>query len=223
VDEYLATLESEFRKNADVDIAAKQKAYLRDQFEFYGLTTTKRRDIQKPFLIKAYLPEKIKLEHLVKTLWKRPEREYHYFAQELAFKYAKRLDKKDMALIEYMITHKSWWDTVDMIANKLLGPYFKKYPEEIGSKTNQWLTSENIWLQRCAILFQLKYKETLDTNLLSRVINQLLGSKEFFINKAIGWILREYSRTNPDWVINFVESTPDLHNLSKREALRLIK
>ncbi|NER15744.1 DNA alkylation repair protein [Spongiivirga citrea] len=223
MDDYLEILQSEFQKNADADTAAKQKAYLRDQFEFYGLTTTQRREIQKPFLIKTYLPEKSELEHLVKTLWERPQREYHYFAQELTFKYAKRLDKRDIDLIEYMVTHKSWWDTVDMIATKLLGPYFKKYPDEIEPKVKQWLASDNIWLQRCALLFQLKYKDDLDTDLLSRVINQLLGSKEFFINKAIGWVLREYGRTNPDWVINFVEATPNLHNLSRREGLRLIK
>lgn len=223
MNDYLETLQTEFEKHADPEIASKQKAYLRDQFEFYGLTTTKRREIQKPFLVKAYLPEKNELDFLIKTLWKKPEREYHYFAQELFFKYAKKLAKQDIALIEYMLTNKSWWDTVDMIATKLLGSYFKKFPGEIAPKVKQWLATENIWLQRCAILFQLKYKETLDTDLLESVIQQLLGSKEFFINKAIGWILREYSRTNPNWVIDFVEANPDLNNLSRKEALRLVK
>lgn len=72
------------------------------------------------------------------------------------------------------------------------------------------------------MLFQLKYKEEIDAKLLSHVIESLLGSKEFFINKAIGWVLREYSRTNPTWVVSFVE-VHTLHNLSKREALRLLK
>lgn len=84
------------------------------------------------------------------------------------------------------------------------------------------MKSGNIWLQRCALLFQLKYKKETDTTLLSDTINILLGSKEFFINKAIGWILREYSRTNPEWVIAFTEKTA-LNSLSKREALRLVR
>ncbi len=219
---FIPTLSSEFKKHADSTIAVKQKAYLRDQFEFYGLTTTKRRVIQKPFLVKSFLPEKNELEELVKALWKKPEREYHYFAQELAFKYAKKLEKDDIRLFEYMITNKSWWDTVDMICNKLLGPYFKQFPSEIESSIDRWLASNNIWLQRSAVLFQLKYKQELDTDLLRYVINKLMGSKEFFINKAIGWVLREYSRTNPAWVIAFVETNPNLDNLSKREALRLL-
>lgn len=105
-----------------------------------------------------------------------------------------------------------------------MGEYFKVYKEERYHRVNQWLASENIWLQRCAVdvLFQLKYKKDLDTELLSYVITHLLGSKEFFINKAIGWALREYSKTNLKWVIDFVSKTK-LSPLSKREALRLIE
>ena len=118
-----------------------------------------------------------------------------------------------------MVTHNSWWDTVDIIAVKLIGEYFKKYPEEIKPAVKRWLDSRNIWLQRCAILFQLHYKKAIDTEMLTQVIHSLLGSKEFFINKAIGWILREYGKTNPEWVLDFVDKT-ELHPLSKREAIR---
>lgn len=120
-----------------------------------------------------------------------------------------------------MVTHKSWWDTVDFIAAKLMGEYFTKFPEQRAIYVKKWIDSNNIWLQRCALLFQLKYKENLDTALLGAVINSLLGSKEFFINKAIGWILREYSKTNPNWVMEFANKTA-LGNLSKKEALRWI-
>ena len=108
------------------------------------------------------------------------------------------------------------------IAVNLLGSYFKKYPEQIEIYVEKWLKSNNIWLQRSAVLFQLKYKQQLDTELLSYVINNLLGSKEFFINKAIGWILREYGKTNPKWVLEFIDKTT-LSNLSRREAVRLLK
>jgi len=92
----------------------------------------------------------------------------------------------------------------------------------LNSAIKKWIKSNNVWLQRSALLFQLKYKTALDTDLLDFTINSLLDTKEFFINKAIGWILREYSKNNPQWVINFVEKTK-LSALSKREALRLIK
>jgi len=123
-----------------------------------------------------------------------------------------------------MITTKSWWDTVDFIAAKLVGDYFKKYPNQIGKYIQKWINSDNMWLQRTAILFQLKYKNQLDPKLLKYIIQSQLGSNEFFINKAIGWVLREYSKTNPTWVFNFVNTNEKgLSNLSKTEALRLMK
>jgi len=219
--DYINTLENTFEDSSNPHIAGGQKAYMRNQFEFFGLTTTKRREIQKPFLNKNYLPEKHELENLVIELWQKPQRDFQYFCQELAFKYIKQAEEKDIELYEYMVMNRSWWDTVDYIANKLMGEYFKTHPQKIKPYINKWLESDNIWLQRSALLFQLKYKEDLDKQLLTNIIHSLLGSKEFFINKAIGWTLREYSRTDPEWVIDFVEATP-LNSLSKREALRIV-
>ncbi|WP_117885502.1 DNA alkylation repair protein [Aureibaculum luteum] len=222
ISDFIDILTIEFQKQANPTIAAAQKAYMRGQFEYLGLKTDTRRAIQKPFLIKDYLPEKKELTTLVKILWLKPQRDFHYFAQELVFKYVKQFEKEDIVLLEYMVSHNSWWDTVDYIAVKLMGSYFKKFPDQRVAYCTKWLQSDNIWLQRSALLFQLKYKTEIDTQLLSSTITSLLGSKEFFINKAIGWVLREYSRTNPDWVIAFVDKTK-LSNLSKKEALRLLK
>lgn len=219
--DYTKTLESELKKISNPRIALEQKAYMRDQFEFYGIKTTVRREVLKPFFSKEFLPPKRELDNIVRELWQRPQREYQYFSQELVFKYVKQLEKEDIHLFEFMVIHKSWWDTVDFIANKLIGEYFKIYPEQRDKYVKKWLKSTNIWLQRSALLFQLKYKDDLDTELLSSIIISLTGSKEFFINKAIGWVLREYSRTNPDWVTSFVNKI-ELSALSKKEALRLI-
>ena len=221
MENYIETLQVEFQKNANANIAIQQKAYMRDQFEYYGMKTDKRREIQKPFLVKEFLPEKNKAHTIIKALWDMPERDYHYFSQELAFKYVRKMERKDIALFEFMVTHKSWWDTVDFIAVKLMGAYFKAFPEERSTYVQKWIKSNNIWLQRSALLFQLKYKQEIDPILLNSTINSLLGSKEFFINKAIGWVLREYSRTDPKWVTNFSNKT-ELSNLSKKEALRLL-
>jgi len=180
-----------------------------------------RREIQKPFLDKAHLPSKEEMLQIVIECWKKPQREFHYFGQELAIKYVKQYEVSDLQFLEYLITHKSWWDTIDHIATKLVKPYFKKFPEQRNATVDKWLASGNMWLQRSSILFMLKDKEHTDLDYLEYVINSLLGSKEFFINKAIGWILRDYSRIDEDWVIDFVERT-ELEPLSKREALRLI-
>jgi len=219
--EFIHTLEIEFQRNENATIALAQKAYMRNQFEYYGLKATERRAIQKPFLVKKYLPKKEILPELVKDFWNKSQRDFQYFGQELVFKYTTQVEKEDIELFEFMVANKSWWDTVDFIAVKLMGAYFKKFPKQRTVYVKKWLESGNIWLQRSALLFQLKYKEDIDTQILSSIINYLLGSKEFFINKAIGWILREYSRTNPSWVVGFVERTA-LNPLSKKEALRLL-
>ncbi len=219
---YLSTLQAEFERHTNSQNAAAQKAYMKDHFEFYGITAPQRKEIQKPFLLKEHLPPKKDLEKLVKKLWNKPQREHQMFGQELVLKYRKQLEKEDIDLLEYMVTHKSWWDTVDFIAANIIGAYFELYPELRKKYVKKWLTSDHMWLQRSALLFQLKYKDQLDNELLTYAIRKLLGSKEFFINKAIGWTLRQYSRTNPKWVIDFVRDTPTLANLSKREALRLI-
>lgn len=222
MDDCFKTLQAEFEAHANVNIAKQQKAYLKDLFAFYGIKTPLRRKLQQPFLVRAELPSKKDLVPLVRVLWNLPQREYHYFAQELSLRYKKYFDRSDILLFEFMITHNSWWDTVDFIASKLIKAYFHKFPEQRNEYIKKWLSSGNIWLQRSCLLFQLLEKEKTDTALLEEIINSLLGSQEFFINKAIGWALRDYSRTNPDWVVHFVK-THDLHPLSKREALKLIR
>ncbi len=220
--DYIKTLEIEFKAQKNPENALKQKKYLKNKFEFYGLTTPQRRAIQKPFLQKEYLPIKDELKDIIIKLWEKPQREFQHFALDLSYKYLKKIEKQDIKLFEYMILNKSWWDTVDGVAPKLVAEYFLKFPEQRNKYTEKWLDSNNIWLQRSTLIYQLFYKEDLDTEFLDYAINRLLGTKEFFINKAIGWILRQYSRTNPVWVEGFVEKT-ELSGLSKREALRLIK
>ena len=96
------------------------------------------------------------------------------------------------------------------------------HPELIDKYINIWSLDENIWLQRSAIIHQLKYKDNVNTDLLAKYIERSMGTDEFFLNKAIGWSLRQYSRFNPQWVVQFVDEHPDLANLSKKEALRLL-
>jgi 3-methyladenine DNA glycosylase AlkD len=112
------------------------------------------------------------------------------------------VEVSSIKLIEYCLQQKSWWDSVDGIASDWLGPYFKLFPEQIVPVTSQWNKSKNMWLQRSSIMFQKAYKKDTDTTLLSRYILNCAHSKEFFIQKAIGWALREYSKTDPEWVIH---------------------
>jgi len=148
-----------------------------------------------------------------------PEREMQLCAMEILLKHRKQWDNDYFVLFEEMITTKSWWDTVDFIAANLVGDYLSRNKNMIKPSVEVWMQSENIWLQRTAILFQLKYKNKTDVHLLFGLCNQLGSSKEFFIRKAIGWALREYSKTDANAVEQFVAAT-DLHSFSKREALK---
>ena len=165
------------------------------------------------------LPSVDQLPDIVKDAWLMPQREFQYFAIELVARLKKDWTPDMIPMIEEMITEKSWWDSVDNIASLITGPYFRKFPAQIKPVTQKWNRSDNFWLQRSSILFQKAYREKTDTALLSRYILHCAGSKEFFIQKAIGWSLREYAKTDPDWVLQFVQKHP-LAALSKREALK---
>ncbi len=220
--DFLNTLTQTLHAHANAHIAVQQKAYMKDLFPFLGIKTPLRRDLCKPFLQRSFLPPKKEAVQIIKLLWLKPEREYQYFAQELMYKYTSQFEKDDIELIEWVIVNRSWWDTVDFIAAKIAGEYFKMFPQQIKPVTTRWMKSGNMWLQRSCMLFQLKYKMKVNVVLMSLFIQQLQGSKEFFINKAIGWMLREYSKTNPVWVKKFAAENK-LSNLSRREALRLMK
>jgi 3-methyladenine DNA glycosylase AlkD len=134
----------------------------------------------------------------------------------------KELPSDFIRTIEYLLITKSWWDTVDSIAGNSVGAHFKRYPRVREKYLARWRKSENFWLRRTTLLFQLNYKKDTDFPLLCDLIRENLGSKEFFINKAIGWSLRQYSRVDPQGVRDFVAQTP-LHPLSKREALKWLE
>lgn len=196
--------------------------YMKNRFEFYGIKTPQRREILRLFLKENGLPHINQLEDVVEALYDQPRRECHYAALEIFQKLRKQFNPQHLALIEELTITHSWWDTVDVIAAHLAGPFFKKYPELLPEYTERWIASENIWLQRVAILYQLGYKAETDQKRLFRFAEMRAGSKEFFIRKGIGWALRQYSYQNPDAVRQFVANTP-LHSLTKREALKGIE
>jgi 3-methyladenine DNA glycosylase AlkD len=215
----LNPLIEEFKSAANPEKAKWMKDYLRGKFELYGINTKERREIQKTFFKLNGYPETSELFDVVLFLWELPQREYQYLAIELLQRNSKKLLESDINNIEKIIVAKSWWDSVDGIAAWICGAYFKLYPQQIIPVTTDWMKSGNMWLQRSVLLFQLKYKSETNTELLSKWIKELADHKDFFIRKAIGWVLREYSKTNPKWVIDFVNEN-QLSGLSKREALK---
>ena len=217
---YINQIKKEFAACANAAKAAGAKAYLLHQFEFYGIQTPERRKICKNFYKTNPVTSHATLTTIIKEAFAAPERELHYFAIELLAYHHKLWTPKTIILIEWILTHKSWWDSVDSTNSNVIGKYFIQFPELLESTTKKWNQSNNFWLQRMSILFQLQYKEKTNTALLEKYIVNCLGSNEFFINKAIGWALRAYAYTHKKWVIRFVKDHPQLSNLSKREALK---
>lgn len=216
---HIANLIETFENNRNPDNAFHMEKYMRNQFPFIGLKAAERRKLARPFMKLKFHEHDV--DKTIRQLWELPEREYQLVAVDYLVKNKKHLEAHHIELIEYLITTKSWWDTVDAIASHLVGELFAKFPHLLENIGDNWLRSENIWLQRSMILFQLKYKEKTNDALLYSIIQQLKPIDEFFIQKAIGWALREYSKTNPTSVRNFIEKE-ELSNLAVREGSKYI-
>ncbi len=217
---YLQPLQQLFEANANAENASAMKAYMKEKFSFYGIKSPERRTLQKQFLTENGLPDPFDPK-IFRALWNADQREFQMFGLDLLKRQAKKVEQGDLSLIEELIQTKSWWDTVDGLASWVCGPYFLKFPEKTRPITDAWSVSENMWLRRVSILFQLGYKQKTNSDILTDHIEKNLGSSEFFINKAIGWSLREYGKTDPDFVRNYVDANEEkLHRLSVREAMK---
>ena len=209
-------------KSSDTDNASYMTDYMRGKFQYFGVKTTLRRDILNQVIADNKVEISENTREVTLKLYKLPQRELHVSATEIFEKNLRKTYlKEDITIIEKLITQNSWWDTVDFIAKQILGKYLLKYPEEVPNVISKFSASKDMWLNRSAILFQLGYKSNTNEDILFKQCEIHKHSEEFFIQKAIGWALREYGKTNPESVLNFVNSTP-LKPLSQREAIRNI-
>lgn len=207
-------------QNKDEERAVQMSAYMRDQFSFLGISSPKRRELSRQFLKEARKKKKVDWD-FINECWEKDEREFQY----LAIDYLKRMEKfltaDDVPKIKQLALKKSWWDTIDAL-DKIIGNIALSYPE-VTETLLRWSIDENIWIRRIAINHQRGRKEKTDADLLEKIIVNNLGQTEFFINKAIGWSLRDYSKINPDWVREFIKKYEDqLAPLSIREASKYI-
>jgi 3-methyladenine DNA glycosylase AlkD len=211
-----------FSMHADGIASYRKKAYMRHQYEFFGIWQPHRAQLQKTIFNNYPITSMQELDTIVKKLWLEEKRECHYAAIDLLQGYKKLWNQNTLTLLEYCIINNSWWDTIDDIASNCVGTLCAQYPELI-PVMDIWIESENMWLRRTALIFQLKYKTKTDTKRLFAYCTKRMHEKEFFIRKAIGWALREYSKTNPTAVAHFVaHNSTTLSPLSKREACKYL-
>ncbi len=217
IDPYLREIKRRFSEAGDPATSEGQMAYMRNQFSFYGLKAPIWVGLFREFVKEyGYPVYGGPLENIARQAYAEEYRELHYIAVQIIEKTQKKSGADLIKLLEELILKNSWWDTVDWIA-KLVGIHFVRFPDQIGPVTERWMASGEMWLQRVAIIYQLRYKEKTDTNRMFRYILQVADSKEFFLQKAAGWALRQHAKTDPAIVSAFIEKER-LPALTKREA-----
>lgn len=216
---YCRGLAQRMEELADPEVAAGQKAYMRHQFEFYGLKSPVWKELVRDYILTEGVPAPgDDLETVTRLCFQWPYREMQYAALTLLEKSWRQTGPDHIRLLEELILTRSWWDTVDALS-KWVGCHFLRFPRQIRPVTESWMAGHEMWLQRVAIIFQLGYREKTDTALLFDYIQRVADSREFFLQKAAGWALRQYARTDPDEVRRFVHTHP-LPALTRREALK---
>ena len=204
---------------ANPDDAGAMKAYMKNKFEFLGVKTPARRKLTKAFFKKQ--TDSVIDWNFINEAWNNPYRELQYTALDYLESRKKLFTPSDLPRLKKLAQTKSWWDTIDFL-DRFVGSIIARFPEtkEI---ILAWSCDEDIWLRRLAIDHQLLRKEETDTKLLEKILVNNLGQTEFFINKAIGWALRDYSKTNPDWVRDFIERhQAEMAALSIREGSKYL-
>lgn len=205
---------------AEPERADAMKAYMKGQFEYYGISSPSRK-LMMAEIKKAYKPGlNAETWHLVSRLWDDPHREMQYIALEILRPLAKKMDCSHISTLENMIMTKSWWDTVDGIAPDLVGSVFSRDKACRDRCVYRWMDDDNIWLKRSSIIFQLRYGKETDFDIMCEAILKNDLSKEFFVRKAQGWALRQYAKFEPGRVKQFVDANPQLSGLTKKEALK---
>ena len=209
----------ELQNLANADDARAMKAYMRGRFEFLGVKTPARRKAAKAFF-KKHGGADIDWR-FVRQAWEHPFREMQYAALDYLETRKNLLRPGDLPQLKKLAQTKSWWDTIDFL-DRLAGGIIAGFPET-RPVILQWSRDEDIWLRRLAIDHQLLRQDQTDQHLLEQILVNNLDQTEFFINKAIGWALRDYSKTNPEWVKNFIrQHHGKMAPLSIREASKYL-
>ncbi len=213
--------QSQFDEAADPDKAMKMAAYMKTDMPFYGVQKAGRTPILS--LLKREHPpsDRGEYEQAVLALWGLGHREEKYMAIGYARAFDEFIVLDSLPLFERLIVEGAWWDLVDGVASWLVGGVLAKQRSDATPRIRSWITDDDMWLRRTSIICQLGHKADTDIKLFDDACTQNLADPEFFIRKAIGWSLREYAKTDPDWVRHYVdEHRSEMAPLSMREATK---
>ena len=221
MDELVEYVQSELARLADPDKAPAMAAYLKTDMPFYGVQTPPRRTLARE-LRKRFPPQSVaEYRTQIEVLWELPHREEKYLAIGVAGAHPRFITFDQIDLYERMVSEGAWWDLVDSIASGIIGKVVLNERARMRPVLNAWIDCDDMWLRRTAIISQLEHKESTDAGMLFDFCTRRAFEKEFFIRKAIGWALRQYARTNPEAVTEYLlENRDSLSGLSFREAAK---
>ena len=200
---------------------AAMAKYMLNQFPFAGLKTPERKLQSRPLLLASRGWSVPTVIQTVNDLYARDEREYQYLAIDLARKHVRQYELADLVALSPLVMRKSWWDSVDAW-RPLFGDYVRLYQQTMADVFGIFAEHDNFWMRRVAITLQLASKDATDTTLLTRAIEYDIDTDEFFIQKAVGWALRQYSKTDSAWVRQFMIDHSQLSTLAVREGSKYL-
>ncbi|GAX05678.1 DNA-7-methylguanine glycosylase [Secundilactobacillus pentosiphilus] len=215
------TIFDQFELVGDSKLSGPMAHYMRDQFSFSGLKTPERKRQSKGLISQSKTVTLPELLAGIAAIYQRSEREYQYVAIDLMVANVKRMTLDDVSQLASLVTQKAWWDSVDAL-RKGFGDYIRFHPTDKNAVFDLFNGQPNFWMRRVAITLQLMEKENTDTQMLTAAILPDLETPEFFIQKAIGWALRNYSKVNPQWVSQFIQ-THELSRLASSEGSKYLK
>jgi 3-methyladenine DNA glycosylase AlkD len=223
IQEAISELETQFELFRNAKHAESAAAYMKDNFKYIGMRTEVRRATQKSWIdaLKTLEDRTIRW-NIIRALFEKEERDYHYVAIDWLNSWPKKYySEEDAENLKWILSTNCWWDSVDAIASNYLGKWAKQFPEKARKSFENWRNSENFWLKRSCLIYQLKYKDEVDIPYLENLIVQFLPIKEFFIQKAIGWSLRQLSKFNPEAVEEILRKHA-IKGLAYREASKYL-
>jgi 3-methyladenine DNA glycosylase AlkD len=220
----VAAIRAALRAAADPAVAPGQQAYMKSVMPYHGITAPRLKKALQPILA-AYAPmDRGVWERDVRRLWdEATHREERYAATAVARHRVASpwQDPEALGLYRHLVVTGAWWDHVDEIASHLVGGVLAGYRDEVTPLMRAWARDDDLWVRRTAVLSQVDHGARTDTSLLRDVVEANVGDTSFWLRKAIGWALRQYARTDPDWVRAEVGRLGDqLSGLSRREALK---
>lgn len=223
VEGLVSFVDSELAGLADAERAGRMAAYLKTDMPLYGVGSPNLKLILKEAkqLFPVETPDDYELSVL--GLWNQPQREMKYLALGYATEYKKLVAVEWIDLYERLIVEGAWWDLVDKLATHAVGRALLKQRAEVTPIVRSWIDSEDMWLRRTAIICQVRHKLETDEVLLFDHCLARMHEKEFFIRKAIGWALRDYSWFNPEFVRRFLlDHRHEVAGLTYREGAKRI-